>query len=382
MPDAEHPDRFQMSFGDHLEELRKRLLWGVVVPLPVSIIVFVFRDPVISWLYQPLDRALLANDLPQKLQALGPAETLTTQIKLSIIGAIILSAPWILLQAWKFIKPGLYVEERRFVHFLIPLSSILTLAGLALMYYVMLPLMLQVLLMFGSALQVGASDQEDPRVQEIISAYQGAVPMLLNPPEEPAPGDVWTKWPQAEELYVAVEALATGPGGAAPVVEVKEVSDRSMISQEFRLSTYVDFVLMLMLAIALAFQMPLVIVLLGWLGLATPAYLRGKRRYALFICGIIAAVVTPADALSMIMMLIPLYALYELGILMLIFAPAKAVRAGTVISGALSHKDAKPPAKDDESSQTNRPDPRAGEVDQPSQESTDDQTDEEERDGR
>lgn len=268
------------------------------------------------------------------------------------------------------------------MHFLIPGSSILTVAGLALMYYVMLPLMLQVLLMFGSALQVGGGDQEDPRVQAIISAYEGAVPMLLNPPQSPASGDMWTIWPIADELYVAVEAQATGAAGAAPVVEVKEVFDPSMISQEFRLSTYVDFVLMLMLAIALAFQMPLVIVLLGWLGLASPKFLRAKRRYALFICGIISAVVTPADALSMIMMLIPLYALYELGILLLIIAPAKAVREGTVISGALSHKDAEPPAQDDESAQTNRPDTTAGEVDQASPESTDDQTEEQDRDGR
>ena len=86
-----------------------------------------------------------------------------------------------------------------------------------------------------------------------------------------------------------------------------------------------------MLGIAIAFQMPLVILLLGWLGLATPEWLKSKRKYALLICGVIAAVTTPADVISMIAMLIPLYALYELGIILVQFIPASAIAEGRIV---------------------------------------------------
>ena len=104
-----------------------------------------------------------------------------------------------------------------------------------------------------------------------------------------------------------------------------------MIAQEFRLTTYINFVLLLMLGIVLAFQMPLVILLMGWLGLVTADGLRSKRKYALLICAVVAAMITPADALSMLMMLVPLVALFELSIVMLVFAPASAVAEGTVL---------------------------------------------------
>jgi sec-independent protein translocase protein TatC len=104
-----------------------------------------------------------------------------------------------------------------------------------------------------------------------------------------------------------------------------------MIAQEFRLTTYINFVLLLMLGIVLAFQMPLVILLMGWMGLVTASGLRSKRKYAIFVCAAVAAMITPADALSMLMMLVPLVALFELSIMLLVFAPASAVAEGTVL---------------------------------------------------
>jgi Sec-independent protein secretion pathway component TatC len=145
------------------------------------------------------------------------------------------------------------------------------------------------------------------------------------------------------ELYVAVEpppsevdpedasanALPAPPPGVE-VIRVPQWRD-SMIAQEFRLTTYINFVLLLMLGIVLAFQMPLVILLMGWLGLVTADGLRSKRRYAILVCAIVAAMITPADALSMLMMLVPLVALFELSIVLLVFAPASAVAEGTVL---------------------------------------------------
>ncbi|MHC5008701.1 MAG: twin-arginine translocase subunit TatC [Planctomycetota bacterium] len=343
MPAAPHPENFSMSFGDHLEELRRRILLALVVPLPLALLLFFVSDPIIVRLYVPLDSVLEAFDLPRRLQALGPAEVLGIKIKLSLILAAVLSAPWIIWQLWKFVQPGLYGPEQRFVHFLMPGSAVLTLTGLALMYFVMLPLMLQVLVLFGASLSVGgAGDAQDPRVTEILSA-EPTIALRLENPETPVIGDVWLRWPQME-LFVAVEAPppevepdqeggnpppVLSPG-AVEVVHVRQWRD-SMIAQEFRLTTYINFVLLLMLGIVLAFQMPLVILLMGWMGLVTASGLRAKRKFAIFICAAVAAMITPADALSMLMMLVPLVALFELSIVLLVFAPASAVAEGTVL---------------------------------------------------
>jgi sec-independent protein translocase protein TatC len=305
MPTAANPQNHTMSFGDHLEELRWRLFMALIVPLPLAIVLFFLSDPIMVWLYEPLDRVLEAFDLPRRLQALGPAEVLGIKIKLSLILAVVLSSPWILWQLWLFVRPGLYGHERRFVHFLLPGSAFLTVSGLALMYFVMLPLMLQVLVHIGSSLHVGSETvKQDPRVVEILEANP-AITLRVEQPKDPQPGAVWV----------------------IPVTHWRG----SMIAQEFRLTTYINFVLLLMLGIVIAFQMPLVIVLLGWLGILTAPALRAKRKYALLICAVVAAMITPADALSMLMMLVPLVALYELSILLLVIAPASAVAEGTIL---------------------------------------------------
>ena len=368
MPTKDDPTRFTMSFGDHLEELRRRVLWAMAAPIPLSVVVFIFKEPLIQWLCAPLMKVLEANELPRRMLVLGPAEALMTAIKLSLIGAVVLSAPWILLQGWKFIKPGLYHHERRFVHFLLPGSAILTAAGVALLYYIMLPLMLMVLVKFGTALLPSPGNaMDDPRVQAVLESIE-SVPILTKPPNPAEPGDAWLNWPDLD-LYVAVK-LAVEPDVSAgrariedspdaqPAVEIVHVPRRPVMSQEFRLGAYLDFVMLLILAISIAFQMPLVILLLGWVGIVRIETLRTKRKYALFICGVIGAVITPPDALSMLMMLVPLYGLYELGIILLVLAPAQAVAEGSVLSWRRSHKSPDEAEQDGEPSQTERPNDR------------------------
>ena len=135
-------------------------------------------------------------------------------------------------------------------------------------------------------------------------------------PEAPIAGSAWVLMPHGI-LQVAVPESE----GVLRVLQLP-LEGTDAIAQIFRLTSYVNFVLILLLGIALAFQMPLVIVLLGWTGIVGVDGLKANRKWALLVCSILAAITTPADVISMVFMLIPLYLLYELGILLLQLVPA------------------------------------------------------------
>jgi sec-independent protein translocase protein TatC len=316
-----------MPFGDHLEELRRRVMLALAVPIPLAVLVFLVADRVRAILIAPLLEALAANGLPQHLQALSPTETMAVDIKLAFVTAIVLSAPWILWQAWKFIEPGLYEHERRFARLLIPGSIALVLAGIATLYWVLLPFSLQVLVAYGM-------DTPPPPPAWVAAAGPdagtGGIPTVTESPAEVRPGQAWIKLPE-RTLCVAID-----PGGGLPaeVLTVPLARGGGAYIQEYRLGEYISFVLLMMLGIAIAYQTPLVILLLGWVGIVRPETLSRNRRYALLIIAIVAAVVTPtSDLLSMSLMMVPLYLLYELGILLLKIAPPSAVGEGTVFRG-------------------------------------------------
>lgn len=317
-----------MSFGDHLEELRRRVFLAFAAPIPLAIIAVFFTDTLIEVLLLPLYRALGANDLPEHVQALSPPEVVFVQLKLAILVAVIVSAPWILWQAWLFISPGLYQHERRFVNLLVPGSAILTLAGVLLLYYVMLPIMLNVMVSIGANIRIhGPEVHPAASVQAALDLHQ-PIAVLSEAPAAPSLGEKWLVWPDMSRAYIAA-ANADGSIGTFPL----PASRTATISQQFRLSEYVNFVLVLALGTVIGFQMPLVVMLLGWIGIATPEWFRKQRRYALFACGVASAIITPSsDLISMLVLMLPLYALYELGILLLVLAPASRVAEGKVFS--------------------------------------------------
>lgn len=310
-----------MSLGDHLDELRHRLLLALVAPVPLMFVVFFFSDALIRMILRPVYGAMAAAEQPLRVQALSPPEMIVVKIKLSIIVALVLSAPWVLYQLWMFIAPGLYRHERRFVHLLIPGSAILTAGGVLLLYYVMLPLMLQVLVMFAAGFEVKVGERFDTATQTIIDELE-TVPVRVMPPAEPAAGTAWILAPE-NHLYVARGIEVDG----AMTVEVDRVlpSGSGTIEQPYRLREVVNFFLLMLTAIVIAFQLPLVMMLMGWLDLARVEWLASNRKFALFACGVAAAILTPQDIVSMMLMLIPLYGLFELGLLLMRFLPAARV---------------------------------------------------------
>ena len=151
------------------------------------------------------------------------------------------------------------------------------------------------------------------------------------PPADPAPSQAWIE-PVTRSLVVVVPVA--GDGERYELLSMP-LSRAGTIAQEFRLGEYIGFVLTLALAVTVAFQMPLVILLLGWAGIADRSFLKKNRRYAVLVCAVLGAILTPADVISMVLLFVPLYLLYELGILLLSLAPADRVAGGNVISGAL-----------------------------------------------
>ncbi len=314
-------DRSVMSLGDHLDELRRRLVLALAAPLPLMVALFFVSDGLLGVILRPHYEAMADLDLPPVMQVLSPPEMVLVKMKISFIFALILSAPWVFYHAWMFVAPGLYRAERRFVYLLVPGSVVLTVLGLLLLYYVMLPLMLQVLVLFGASFQVDIGPRLDAEAAAIVETVE-EVDLRTRPPETPVPGEAWLLVPEMQ-LWVAVEDAAGG-------VEPMQLRTRPLggIEQPWRLRETVDFTLLLLAAVVIAFQLPLAMMLLGWTSLVDWRLLASQRRYALFGCAIASAVLTPQDIFSMVVMMVPLYGLYELGLLMMRFLPASRVARG------------------------------------------------------
>lgn len=362
-------DGGSMSFGEHLDELRSRLVRALIVPLPLAVILFLFAEHLRGILVAPLFAALRANGQTVQIQALSPAETITTDMKLAVIGALAISAPWLLYQLWKFVEPGLYARERRFVHFLTPLSAVLTACGISLFYWILLPLTLLFLVGFGASKP--RTIIFDPAADASPATGAGAgdaggdapafvFPVVHDDPGSPRPGQAWISTRDqvlrvavplervrasaviglAEDAATAIAAIGEESDGADPAAKPVELSILELplsvlggISQVYRLSEYIGFTLILLAGSVIAFQMPIVILLLGWVGLVEPKMLREKRRWAVFIMAIVSAVVTPPDITSMLLLLVPLTLLYEVGILLLALVPASRVAEGAWLPG-------------------------------------------------
>jgi sec-independent protein translocase protein TatC len=310
-----HTGKTTMSIGDHIEDLRKRIIWSILPPLPLAVLFFMLADPIVRWFLVPLYTVLEKHGLPAHVQVLSPPEFLLVEMKIAIGAAILVAGPWILYQLWKFVSPGLHKHERRFVYFLIPGSAILCVTGLSLMYYIMLPLILDFMVTLAGGVSV---QTELITLGDSISPL--TIPILEEVPGVAAVGDAWVKMPEGV-FEIAIPATEQG------MLETLQLpmNQGSLISQQFQLSSYLGFVLLLMFAIGIAFQLPMVMLLLGWLGIVTPDWLRKNRKYALLILGIVSAMITPQDAVSMLMMLIPLYLLYEFGIALIVWVPVSRV---------------------------------------------------------
>jgi sec-independent protein translocase protein TatC len=233
---------------DHLIELRGRLIWIVAAMAVAFIGCFWFAEWIYNVLLVPFEQAarqVRGGDLQLQLIFTAPLEFFFVKLKLALFGAFIVAFPVIAYQVWAFVRPGLYKNERlAFAPFLIA-SPVLFAAGIAFVYYIVLPFVM------GFAL-----GQEQ-----------------------------------------------TGGEG------------RAQIQLLTRVSEYLNLVTTLILAAGVAFQLPVLLSLLGKVGILTSRDLIRFWKFALVGIAVSAAFLTPPDPISQVFLGGALFGLYGVSIL-------------------------------------------------------------------
>jgi sec-independent protein translocase protein TatC len=334
-PEHEHVDRTRlqdpraMSFGEHLEELRSRLIWALLGIIPIFVLSLVFGNQLLAFILKPARASLREAKLPTDLLATAPLEVLGAWLKVSGVVTVALGVPWIIFQLWRFIAPGLYAHERRFAKFLLPFSVFLSFVGLAFLYYVMLPAMLIFLIQFGASV----GQQTPNSVPVPPEAFKLILPLIDGNPIDAPPGALWIDR-QSMELRVNVAPPATAEQPAPkPEIRGTPLAVTGGIAQQYKISEYISLVFMMSIAFIAGFQTPVVVLLLGWVGIFDVKMLSKSRKYALFIAFVVGAILTPSpDPFSMTILAIPLYLLYELGLFLLKVLPPERVARGVKFS--------------------------------------------------
>lgn len=135
-----------MSFLEHLEELRKRIIWSIVAVGVAFLACWRYSEMIYGYMQKPIMEALAKNHLEQKLVYLSPTEPFNMYMKIGLIAALFVASPFVLYQLWAFVAPGLYRHEKKYVMPFMVSSVGLFLAGGYFGYRVVYPLALTFLI--------------------------------------------------------------------------------------------------------------------------------------------------------------------------------------------------------------------------------------------
>jgi sec-independent protein translocase protein TatC len=203
------------------------------------------------------------------MQYTAPQEYFFTLVHISVVAGLMVSFPVIAYQLWRFVAPGLYRNEKQaFLPFLIA-SPVLFFLGAAFAHYIVTPMAMAFFLGFADAYSL---------------------------------------------LTALLPGIATAPGtDAAPAVTDTGID----IVFQGKVNETLDISLKLIMAFGICFQLPVLLTLMGKAGLATSRGLAGMRRYAIVIILVVAALVTPPDVMSQLILFVAVYPLYEVSILLI-----------------------------------------------------------------
>ncbi len=255
--DQPHEEK-EMSFIDHLEELRWHLIRSVIAILVFSIVAFISVDFVFNtvifgpartdfWTFKMLCKlaeainspALCIEALDFKIQSRQMTGQFTMHITSSFVIGLIVAFPYVFWEFWRFISPGLHMTEKSISRGAVFSVTVLFATGVMFGYFIMSPLAVS-----------------------FLAGYQ--------------------------------------------------VSD--IVSNEFDITSYISTLSSLVLGSGLLFQLPIVVYFLSKLGIVTPELMRHYRKHAVVVILIMGAVFTPPDPLSQILIALPLFGLYQFSI--------------------------------------------------------------------
>ena len=239
---------------EHLAELRTRLIRSVLAFVVGMVICFTVATPIFNFLTAPLCQVLGERGQDCDLIFISPQEGFFVAIKVSLLGGFILAFPVIAHQMWRFVAPGLYKSEQgAFLPFLVA-SPFMFLLGASFAFYVVTPL--------------------------------------------------------AYDFFLGFQQFGSG-GEALPNEEV-----RQGLSVVFQGSAqeYLNLTIKFIVAFGLCFQLPVLLTLMGKAGLVSAEGLRGVRKYAVVGLLVVAALVTPPDVITQIILFVVVYGLYEISI--------------------------------------------------------------------
>ncbi len=239
---------------EHLAELRTRLIKCVVYFLIGMVICFTVATPIFNFLTAPLCSVLAERGQDCDLIFISPQEGFFVAIKVSLLGGFMLSFPFIASQMWRFVAPGLYKNEKgAFLPFLVA-SPFMFILGASFAFYVVTPLAYDFFLGFQ---QFGGDG-------EVVDAGMNGAP-----------------------LSVVFQGSA----------------------QE-----YLNLTVKFIVAFGMCFQLPVLLTLMGKAGLVSAEGLRNVRKYAVVGILLLAALVTPPDVITQIILFAVVYGLYEISI--------------------------------------------------------------------
>lgn len=222
-----------MSFLEHLDELRKRLMWALIILVAGTLVALFFSEQLVNLITATFETG--END---RLALLYPTEGFVVRLKVAFVAGIFGTSPFWFAQVWGFVSPGLYKNEKKVLIPVIGASAISFIAGALFGYWIL--------------------------------------PFAVHYFQSFATSDIGVSW---------------------------------------SLGKYLDFSLRLLIAFGVVFEMPLIVYAMARLGVVTTDQLRKYRRHVIVILLILSGFITPPDFFTQIVLAVPLYILYEIGLL-------------------------------------------------------------------
>ncbi len=303
---VDDPEQYRMSIGDHLEELRTRMIFGLIGFVVAAGVCLFYGKKVMTAFCAPLTRALLERNINPQMFYTEVGEPFMVFIQISLITAAAFSAPWMLYQLWMFVATGLYPHERKWVTRYIPLSISLLVSGMAFVYFFVLPWTVNFFIDFGNSIPLPTMGE-----QRLIEQHPPLlnIPPMSGDPANPKEGDIWFNVPEMKIKYFIKGADGVGQAQIMPFLP------SSMVAPHISLKHYIDMVVTMLLMFGLSFQLPLLVMALVRIGIVEIPTLKAGRKIVYFILLIVSSVITPGDVITAtIALTVPLALLYELGI--------------------------------------------------------------------